>query len=327
MRVKRASVVAVLVATSYGALLGFVLPFEGFKDRVNYLNYATYPWLILQRYYHQGVVALWSNEPLWLLINAGLKKCFAPVAVVRVIIFTSAFLTTVALFRVARRKHSHLSVLRLWPWLFLFLIHPQIIGNFIVHIREGLAMAVFLTGWASQRSKIRWVYMGLAPFIHAAFFVVLLIYFTVSFLRVARLSPRGRIFFVLVEGGLVGSSLKYLVHLLQARQAFEYRFHMTKVSGFGFLFWLMILALMYWEHRNFLRQHVFEASSIAFYLTTYFLIEVTARIFEATLPVVLLSGLELTRWRKRVFLILTVLFVFAAYALRISEPRLGFGVQ
>jgi hypothetical protein len=99
------------------------------------------------------------------------------------------------------------------------------------------------------------------------------------------------------------------------------------VSGFGFVFWALVLALWCFEGRRFLRAHAFEGGMIAFYLATYYLIEVSARIFESAIPVVLLAALNMTGWRRSGFLTLFVLLFAAQWAMRIGEPLLGFAAN
>lgn len=64
---------------------------------------------------------------------------------------------------------------------------------------------------------------------------------------------------------------------------------------------------------------------IALYLATYFLVEITARIYEGALLLVLFAGLRLTEWHRILFLVLIVCLIIIQYGFRIDDPWLGFG--
>jgi hypothetical protein len=115
--------------------------------------------------------------------------------------------------------------------------------------------------------------------------------------------------------------------VLGARQAAQYDFHMTEVSGLGFVLWFVIFVLWVFEGRSFLREHVFETGMIVFYLSTYWLIEVTARIFESGMLLVLLAGLALPGWRRLGFLAVIVAYGSATWLLRTGQPAMGFGIS
>lgn len=68
-----------------------------------------------------------------------------------------------------------------------------------------------------------------------------------------------------------------------------YKFSATEVSGLGFLFWLVVFLLCWLQGRNFAKENVLALAAIVFYLTTYFLMEVTVRIYESMVVIVLLA--------------------------------------
>jgi hypothetical protein len=101
---------------------------------------------------------------------------------------------------------------------------------------------------------------------------------------------------------------------------------MEDVSGLGFAFWFGVLGLMLMQGRNFLRKYVFETGLVGFYLATYWMIEVTARIFESGLLLVLLAGLSLTGWRRLTYLSAVLAFGGLSWILRVGQPAMGFGI-
>ena len=312
-----ARIVSVIAAILYGAMLCRI-PQEHFKDFSNYIVYAEYSWERLLGLLSDGLLTTLSNEPVWLLINAALGSLLPSEEVVRLIIFFSA--STVAW--VVLRNHP-----RQFFWLLIFLLLPMVIKNHLIHLRQGLAISVFLLGWFASSKWQRRILLSLTPFIHASFFFVLPILVASKAMIKLRLGPDIRIIVFAMAGIGVGIGLGWLAALLGARQAYEYQFAMTDVSGLGFVLWLGVFILFRMEGRQFLRIHAFETGMIVFYLGTYWLIEVTARIFESSVLLVLIAGLSLTGWRLVAYKIIVCCVLFGlSWSMRTGAPAMGFGV-
>lgn len=306
---------AFLIALLYAAALA-MLPLDVFKDRLNYLTYADQSDIILLRYWNDGLLSFLSNEPLWLATNILLRKILPPELVVRAIIFFSSF--TVSWVAISRYSREVI-------WILLFLLLVQFIKNYIIHLRQGYAIAIFFLGWFAFRSRARWFFIGASPFIHSSFAFVILIMLSIHIFRLMRMDAYICVLLAGLSGLIVGASLPYIASVLGARQAGQYDFVSTDVSGLGFLYWSSVLILFLLSGSKFARNHVFSLSLIAFYLATYFQIEVTARIFESGLLLVLLSGLSLTGWRRNLFTSSMILYATLQYYQRIGLPYLGWG--
>ena len=307
---------ALAIAFGYAGVLSS-LPIYQLKDAVNYLRYATCPEAILQGYVSQGVLAVLANEPIWLLINIFFAKYFEPEYVIRTIIFISAFLVAFSSI-----KHNR----KYFIWVMLFLILPQVIKNHIVHLRQGMAVAIFITGWYAVNQKMKWLLMGLTPFIHASFAFVLVLYFLSLLIKEMRLATDLRTLCFIAITVAISLSLGWLASIVGARQATEYTFSHADISGLGFIFWAGILYLMHMQGKKFLLKYMFEISGLIFYLISYWFIPVTARIFESMLLLILVAGLQLTAWRRQVFLVAISIYCLLQYALRCNQPLFGFGV-
>lgn len=312
--VYRLTVLALAVA--YGLALA-MLPMDAFLDRENYLVYAQSSDLTLAGYAASGWLRALANEPLWLLSNVVLSSFLAPEQVVRFFVFLPA--TTVA-YLVLRTDP------RQFLWLLLILLLPQVIKNHIIHLRQGVAIAVFLLGWNLTSSTWRRVLFLSTPFIHASFFFVLGLLALTHFAKKLRLAADLRMLTFIAAGVGVGVGLGWLAQILGARQVQEYEFVAAQVSGLGFFFWCLVLILFVMQGKRFMRDNAFALGAIAFYLGTYFLVGVTARIFESAMLIVLLAGLRLTGWRRPAFLSLVTAYGILVYWLRLDEPWLGFGV-
>ena len=308
------SITVYLFSLSYATGLA-LLPIDVFKDRINYLNYAENSYAIFQSYFSKGMLAVFSNEPIWLLINTQLANFFEPEIIIRLLIFIPAFLVA----------HSILSNNKkeLW-WCLLFLLLPQVIKNHIVHLRQGVAIAVFLTGWYANKHYIKWFMLGLTPFIHASFAFVLTIYFLTIMMKKIRLAADLRSIGHIGAAIAISLILGWLANIVGARQGQEYEFTYANISGLGFLFWLWCLFIVILQGKCFLKRFAFETGGLLFYLVSYWFIPVTARIFESMLLLILVAGLHLTGWRKITFLASITLFCIIQYILRIHQPWFGF---
>lgn len=309
--------VALALAVTYGAAVAS-LPLEVFADRVYYLNYAANSWSILRRYWSASPLVGLANEPLWLLLNAGLATWLSPETIVRAIIAVPAAVVAWLVLQHDRRQFA---------WLLLFLFFPQVIVHHINQLRQGVAIAVFLVAWCTPRRWLYLVCLAATPFIHASFFLILLLVTSTHIVRRLRLGTGPQVLLFALVGVAVGISLDWVASALGARQAAHYGGSVEGVSGLGFLFWSGVLGLMYLQGRSYVRRYTFETGVVVFYLSTYFLIDVTARVFESAVLFILLVGLQLTNWRRNVFLALIVAYFAILYSLRVDQPWLGFGVS
>lgn len=305
---------AFLLAALYGATLSQI-PNEQFNDFANYLIYAEHSWEMLLGWMERGLVPTFANEPVWLLINSALGAFFPPETVVRIIIFFSA--GAVAWLVLAHHPRHFI-------WLILFLLLPAVVKNYLIHLRQGAAIALFLWGWYSPRPARRWLWMGLAPFVHASFFFVLAVLFFSRVQNFLRFGPGIRAIAFVGLGVLMGIGLGWLAALFGVRQAEVYEFAMAQVSGLGFLLWCSVAGLWILEGRRFLLAHAFEMGMILFYLATYWFVEVTARIFESGLILVLLAGLALTEWRRYAFLTIVLGWGGLMWLMNIGQAGMGF---
>lgn len=307
---------ALLFALIYGTVLAS-LPLEAFLDRANYLTYAAESHVILARNWERGFLAVLSNEPLWLVTNIALHAIMPAEWVLRTIIFVPA--CTVAYVVIKQYPRQVI-------WLVLFLLMTQVLKNHIIHLRQGYAIALFLAGWFAQQKRVGWPLMLGAAFVHTSFAFVLVIYAAVQLAKFFRLSAYLQISTAILLGAVVGVALPYIAAIVGARQAGEYDFSAASVSGLSFVFWAALLFMLLSAGRAFVAAHAFALATVGFYLATYFQIEVTARIFESTLLLVLLAGLDLKGWRRLTFLAATVFYAAFQYVQRAGLPYLGWGV-
>jgi hypothetical protein len=288
-----------MAALTYGVILAFI-PGEAILDRENYLAYLRNAQIVMFDWINWDVKKIFANEPIWILINAGMSLLFPPQQSLQILIFFPATIVSYCILRV----DSRYVIL-----LLAFLLLPQVLKNHVVHLRQGFGVAVFLLGWFVQSTRWRYGLWLLTPFIHSSFFFVLLIY------CIARLCQRWRFSLPLVwltfllAGIGFGFGLREIALAVGARQGEESLIAPSlDISGLGFIFWMFALLLLLIQPRPFKRNHSFEIGTIIFYLATYFLSPFSARVFESTLPLVLLSGLQMRGFGRIIFLMLILIF-------------------
>jgi len=267
-------------------------PLMEFKDRVSYIKYAADSDRLIEGYLSHGIVKLIANEPVWLMINASLAHLLTPEAIVRLIIFTAAFITSYVLLKSSPKNAG---------WIMVFLISPQILLKYTLHLRQGLAIAIFLLGYFSQGGLRRYLLMISSGFIHSSFFFIFPFLLIPYFAKKLRLALDVRIAVIILVSIALILAIGFIAGILGARQASL--LGEVNVSGLGFIFWLGIACLFILEGGRYLREHQLAFSILIFYLFTYFSLVFSARIFESGLSLVLLAGLLLTGWRRQAFIV------------------------
>jgi hypothetical protein len=293
------------------------LPMEVFKDRNNYLVYAQYSNLIFVKYLVSGILSLLANEPLWLLLNINLSRYLYPDQVVRVLIFVPAFIVA---WQLTRRNPRNAI------WMVIFLLSPQVVKNHIIHLRQGVALSVFLLGYFARPVWLRVGLMAAAGFIHSSFLVVGMLGLAVWLSQALRDTPRLRAATLILSLAMIGGLMGVVAGDLGARQAVTYADADLDISGLGFLFWCAIMVLFASSGAAFLRRHMFAFCVLVFYLVIYFLTPVAARIFESGMFLVFLAAFDLPPRRRLFFLFAFTAFTASQYLSRIGQPWLGWGL-
>ncbi|MCK0715826.1 hypothetical protein ACFO0U_13390 [Chromohalobacter sarecensis] len=267
------------------------LDVDGYLDRANYLIYAQYSDEIFVKYAAGSLKTILTNEPVWLLFNIWASKNFSPEDTLRIIIFFSSFLISFL-------------VLRSYPkyafFLVLFILMPQVLKNNIIHLRQGVGVTLFFLGWWCRYLPLRIFFIGLAPLVHASFFFINALFLLNIAFSTFGISTVWRVVYTLGVGVVLGALGIWLAGTLGARQggSDEYSAMGSGGSGLAFIFWVVFSVIFFMEGKSFLRNNFFAASILVFYLSTYFLLPVTARVFESGMLVVLLASLGLTDWRR-----------------------------
>lgn len=306
IRERRYLAISIVFSLIYSLFLAG-LPINEFVDRDNYINYVTNSISLAETYLSNGVVYLLSNEPLWLLINIGVGALFAPDTALRIIIFSSALFFSFFILQSGRGNFCFI------VFAIMICLLPQVMKNYVVHLRQGVAIAVAAVAFTYFSSKVQRTAIATTPFIHASFFF-LLPNFLLSWVAAKnKIFTREFTFWgCLILSCLLMLSSLFLLSFVEARQISEYQEAISEPrSGMAFLFWSAVLLIFIFDNICFRTKHLFSIAAIANYLVMYFLFDPAARIFESALPFVLLSGYQL-EGRKRIafFILFVLIFIY-----------------
>lgn len=301
----------------YGVALS-TIPNSNFHDFNNYLEYADSSNLIFLKHLSGGFTSLIFNEPIWLIFNISLSNFLTNDQTIRFIIFFSAF---AASFSLINRYPKALLLL------LILLLTPNFIKNYLIHLRQGFAISIFLLGYFSENKKIKFIMMSAAPLIHSSFFIILTIMITSKLMNKFKISIGMQFLFFLFLGIASVFSLSTIAGIFGFRQANEYAFTGSDASGFAFITWSLILILLFSSGKKFLKTKNFEIGIIIYYISIYWFLEFSGRVFESGLILVLASGFFLPKIQKYIFFIVIFSLNFTHWLTRINSPLWGFGIN
>ena len=194
----------------------------------------------------------------------------------------------------------------------VILFLPTVYSNYILSIRQGVALAFFLTGWFSKNNVTKFVLISLTPFIHTSFYISIFL----LFLRRVALKYPSYAYLNIVAFSTVCMLIIFLIpHIgvgLGVRQSETYAstaFEVVKGSGLGLIFWFLLLIVFLNQGKIFLHQNIFSTFCIIFYLLSYIFATPLARTLQNHSILILISGLYLTGVNKKTFYCLINLFL------------------
>ncbi|MGB3159709.1 MAG: EpsG family protein [Carnobacterium sp.] len=268
-------------------------------DRLNYLDYANYSHITLGRYYESGFGTVFSNEPLFLLINIFLAFIFSPENILRIIIFSSTFLVLYSL-----GKKTNFS---LWVLSFFVLI-PQFNKNHIIHLRQGLALGVYLLSLNQKNNKISWVLKVVAVLIHTSIAFMILFELLDSVIEKLKIKHRYKMLIVAALFFVFVNSFSLISLFIADRRFEEYAFSVaTGASGLGFILWLFVgIFFITLAKKTYTNRLCFYG--IIFYLVSYYFVEFGARVFENIIPLIIVGMINEENKKIRLLYIAFLIF-------------------
>lgn len=269
---------------------------SGIPDRDAYLNFYARAYDYLSIRWDEGYLVFFSNEPLWTLLNYYLKNTFSnysDTVVLSVLIFISSYIFCNSILRLVSDKKTIAYVL------FIFLFSDPIIKNFIAHIRQGFAMSIFFYALNFRSFFPRISLIVSTTMIHSTFMLIIINYIYNFFSK--KTVPGLRVFIYAIMANILVLSFYILLEFLKARQLSALSVPQD-LSMNGFIFWFFILLLFMLQNRQFYRENIQSYYILVFYLNSYFLINYSARFLESLLPLILISGLNLSGNYRNIFI-------------------------
>ena len=300
-----------LFYTFFIIFIGFIyipfisfMPNDWFRDRDNYIVYAQSSNLIMDSY--QGL-ALYFNEPLFLILNHFLSLFFKPEIIPY---FFVVFFVTV--FFIALSKYSKNSLTFLFGILLSITI-PYMLQSELVALRQSLGTAILILSFMLTKNVYKTAsIIFICCFIHSIFFIFFFIY-CLNFVLLKNLDINKKLFINFIIMVFISIFSIALAKFFGLRQGEEYKQNMAVGGGGAFILFVFIfLYLLFWGNKE--KKELFEFSMIGLimFLTAYFLTPIAGRLFNTVAPFVIfllvsksrLQDLAILSLMSLVFLIL-----------------------
>ena len=276
-----------IVISWFYAIWLYDLPALLYRDRTNYIGYATYPDIYITIAKTKGYLFF---EPLFLFLNKWSLKLFNnPEFSIKLFVFFITF--SVCFFCFYRTKYFVFGLLGIF---FLF-IQTQALGMQLVTIRQGLGMAVLLL--TLPFAKKEWHVFALIAFcgfVHNSFYIFLLFYLVDWFLE-NKINVRKsiKLTYLILFGLLFAVSFFVASKFLETKQ--DYQDFEYSSGGGAFLFWLSILIyFLLFKGENETDQfaklsYKISIVGLIIYITGYFFTPISGRIIGTFMPFIIIS--------------------------------------
>ena len=283
------------------------------KDRLNYLNYFFVHVSLIESLPQGNIISFFASEPafsfLWVLLS---RLVSDESLALSILIFSSAL---VAAFVIMERRDVP------FLWKVLILVFPWFLVNYIMTLRQGVAIAVLLYSHFYLTGRWKWIAYAVTPLIHYSFFLVLGVLILSNVLSASKVTNAVRL---VALNGLVlwlSSLILAVVNGWIPTPVMEFESlvlgYADKVAGgfgFGILYWGGVLTLMLASERDFIKNNLASIFAITLYLCGALFFSPMSRVLQSFSPIILLVGFQLTGYRLVAFkglLLLHVIYFFA----------------
>lgn len=273
-------------------------------DLQSYINYIySSPIVLLEMYDTGSFFSILTGEPIWLAINAFLGYFLSADSAVDLIVFFSSFTSAYLIIINNKAKRAIIFIL-------LILLLPQILSKYTIHLRQGLAISIFMIWYYSFNRSSRMLIPVLLPFIHSSFFVIMLF---IAINKVFnRVSMESYLIFFFAFSTIVSLVFVDVGSFSGARQANSNVNLSVAVSGLNFIYWFAFLSLIIAQGRVYFHRYRLEISFIILYLCGYFVNPYAGRILESTM-IIILPILFYLKSKKKIGLVLIISLFLLQY--------------
>lgn len=301
---------SILISMIYAALLSSFPSFI-FRDRDEYVVYATYSTSLLENYDSLSYI---FNEPIFLYYNKILSYVFSVNLIPKVGVFLIAF--TLAYFILIYAS----SFLKIILGFFLIFFVSYTFHLQLVVLRQGLATIMLMwfvhLYWGQKKF---YLLCFILPFFHASFFIIVptLIYDRILSNYIS--STKIKILIISISMMFLSLILLQIATDLGVRQATQDHLLNNENGGGGFILFAFIFMFLYFRGLNNVYNNKYGRISILgliVYLAFYFTVPVSGRIIGTFLPfmyiyIVSSKNLKITT-AALVFLIINILLFLSS---------------
>ena len=284
-----------------------LMPNGWFRDRANYLIYATDSESLIEHYNAANI--LFFNEPIFLYINVFLEKIIDYEYIPHFFLFFNTLMLLIFL------TYKSKSFLMFFLGILLSLFVPYIIQSELVALRQGIATSIFILAFFFIKSekKVATI-LFLCALIHSIFFLFFLIWI-LNFYFFKDFELKTKLFFNFLMIFILSFLFLIVAQILGLRQGEEYQQNMeVQRNGGAFLLFFGVAIYLYlYGDKNDKRLYEFTIIGLVIFLTTYFLSPIAGRFFNTIIPFVfflLVSRSRILDILLLEFLLVIFLFLF-----------------
>ncbi|MGL5344142.1 MAG: EpsG family protein [Plesiomonas sp.] len=259
------------------------LPNDLFRDRDNYIIYARESARIIQGY---DGIAVFTNEPLFLLLNRVLSIIFPPEIIPLIFVF---FVFTTVSFFIFRQSSS--MVFTVFGFLALILT-PQSLHMLLVVLRQSFSAALLM--WVVYffwGSRLFWFFSFCLGFIHSSAFMIF------SFLLIDNFFSRYvtekivfRVAFLIFISAIISFTIMPVAGWLELRQTIEYDGVIVSVGGGGFIVYISVLLISLTQEKKVFMDdgfYIVALVGLSVYLGMYFFSPFSGRLITSFIPFII----------------------------------------
>lgn len=265
------------------AFLLTLMPNEYIRDRANYIIYAKESLNIIERY---DGIALFTNEPLFLLLNNVFSFFFD--AEIVPLIFVSFIGFTVSYFIFIRSKSVLLTALGFMALIFV----PQSFHMLLVVLRQAFTATLLM--WCIYyfwHSRCFLVLVFLLGFVHSSGFIVFaFLSIDKTFSSLISQSILLRVIFFILISAMISFMIIPLAEVLLLRQATEYQDAVSGGGGGNFILYMSVLLVTLSQRKKIHADdgfYVVALVGVSVYIGMYFFSPFAGRLITSFLPLII----------------------------------------
>lgn len=286
------AIFSILISLYYSGFL-VSLPIDVFFDRPNYLGSLENANLIFFQMMNKGVISFLMNEPIWRTLNVGLTNVLDPETSLKVIIAFSSFFVSYFLLRESPKNIIIVIV---------FLFFPLLIKNFIIHLRQGVAISIFLIGYLNREKKIGKFLILTSAMIHSSFIIVIGQLIAFRFISYRRFSFGVGVMISIVLSVILFALIPILADSLGARQSEHFGSDIASIPIFGVIIWGFLATFFIYDALCDKKNK--ENSLLGVYLIMFYIVGscfsvLASRIFESNIVLIFLLVLSMKQAKIR----------------------------